>query len=527
MLCKVEAVGLCFSDLKLLKQFSEHPRKAEVISGLSQEVLAEIPSYVPGEKPTVPGHEAVCRIVAVGAKVKRHQVGERVLVQADYRFLRTAGSNGAFGYNFEGALQEYVLFDERVIVDPETRERFLIPVPEDLSASALCLVEPWGCVEDAYVNPERRSPLEGGRMLVVAEGDARIESLADALGLAGPPASLTAVCETDAQDAAIRATGVPAEFVDDAATLPDDAFDDIIYFGAAKATIEVLNDKLAKRGIMNIVTGGRRIGEEAAVGVGRIHYGLTRWVGTTGADASESYGHIPETGEIRSGDRITVVGAAGPMGQMHVIRSLSAGVPGIEITGTDFDDARIATLAAKAEPLARAKRIRLGLVNPRKAAAPAGATYVALMAPIGALVADAVKTGGEGCIINIFAGIAAGAKHPINLDAYIEKRCYMCGTSGSLIRDMLIVLDKVTNRELDTNSSVDAICGMAGAIDGLAAVENRTLSGKIIVYPQLHDLGLVPLSRLGETLPAVAAKLGGAGQWSKAAEDELLKGVER
>lgn len=24
ILCKVEAVGLCFSDLKLLKQFSEH-----------------------------------------------------------------------------------------------------------------------------------------------------------------------------------------------------------------------------------------------------------------------------------------------------------------------------------------------------------------------------------------------------------------------------------------------------------------------------------------------------------------------
>jgi hypothetical protein len=28
MLAKVEAVGLCFSDLKLLKQFSEHSRKS-------------------------------------------------------------------------------------------------------------------------------------------------------------------------------------------------------------------------------------------------------------------------------------------------------------------------------------------------------------------------------------------------------------------------------------------------------------------------------------------------------------------
>ncbi len=33
ILIKVEAVGLCFSDLKLLKQFSAHPRKAEIVSG--------------------------------------------------------------------------------------------------------------------------------------------------------------------------------------------------------------------------------------------------------------------------------------------------------------------------------------------------------------------------------------------------------------------------------------------------------------------------------------------------------------
>ncbi len=45
--------------------------------------------------------------------------GERYLVQADYRWLLTANSNAAFGYNFEGALQEYVLMDERVITSPQ------------------------------------------------------------------------------------------------------------------------------------------------------------------------------------------------------------------------------------------------------------------------------------------------------------------------------------------------------------------------------------------------------------------------
>ena len=112
LLLKVEAVGLCFSDLKLLKQFDGHGRKSEVVKGLSPEVLKEVQSYVPGNKPTVPGHEVVVRIVEVGSQVKHHQEGERCLVQTDYRDLKTAASNAAFGYNFEGALQEYVLVDE-------------------------------------------------------------------------------------------------------------------------------------------------------------------------------------------------------------------------------------------------------------------------------------------------------------------------------------------------------------------------------------------------------------------------------
>ena len=67
ILCRVDVVGLCFSDLKLLKQFAGHVRKSEVVSGIDPAVLAEIPTYVPGDKPTVPGHEPVVTVVAAGA----------------------------------------------------------------------------------------------------------------------------------------------------------------------------------------------------------------------------------------------------------------------------------------------------------------------------------------------------------------------------------------------------------------------------------------------------------------------------
>jgi L-sorbose 1-phosphate reductase len=507
VLARVECVGLCFSDLKLLKQFDQHPRKSIVIKGLTAEALDQMPHYVPGSKPTVPGHEVTCRIVAVGDKVKHHKVGERCIVQADYRDVRTAGSNSAFGYNFEGGLQEYVLLDERVVVAP-SGERFLIPVDEGPSASAVALVEPWACVEDSYVTVERQTLKAGGRLAIVADNPAGISLDALPCDPAGKPGEV------------LRKT--PAE----AGSLANESCDDIVYFGADKATLEILNDKLAACGIMNVVLGGKKIGAPVNIGLGRVHYGMTRWIGTAGSNPAESYKNIPRTGEIREGDSVVVVGAGGPMGQMHVIRAVCSGIRNITVIGTDMDDARLASLEKKAAPFASANRVDMRMLNTTKAPLSGKFSYFALMAPVPALVASSIRDSKPGCIINIFAGIPAPTKHEIDLDSYIANRCFMFGTSGSTIGDMKIVLRKVTEGQLSTNSSVDAVSGMAGATDGIAAVENRTLAGKIIVYPMLHNLGLTPLVDLAKKFPSVAAKLDN-GQWTKAAEQELLRVAEK
>jgi len=504
ILVRVEAVGLCFSDLKLLKQFDTHVRKAEIAAGIEPEVLKGIPSYVPGSLPAVPGHEVVCRVVAVGDQVRHHRVGERYLVQADYRQLPTAaGSNAAFGYNFEGGLQEYTLLDERVVVEPGG-DRFLIPVGEEKSASAVALVEPWACVEDSYVTRERNTIKAGGRLLVVVAEGRLAKGVTECFSPDGEPAEVQTVSPSEV-------TG-----------LPDESFDDIVYFGSDKATIDSLSDKLAVSGVINIVLGGRRIGRLVSVGVGRLHYGMTRWVGTTGDNPAESYKHIPPSGEIRQNDTILVVGAGGPMGQMHVIRNVCLGLSGVSVVGTDVDDPRIEALRCKAEPIAKTNGVALRLVNSRNQQLNEPFSYFALMAPVGALVADAIQKSKHGAIINVFAGIPAPTKHDLDLDAYIEKRCFMFGTSGSTIEDMRIVLRKVESDQLDTNASVDAISGMSGATDGIAAVENRTLAGKIIVYPMLHDVGLIPLAELDKHFPTVAEKLDN-GRWTRQAERELLR----
>jgi L-sorbose 1-phosphate reductase len=504
ILVKVEAVGLCFSDLKLLKQFHDHVRKSEVIAGIEKNVLAGMQSYLPGSAPVVPGHEVVCRIVAVGEQVKKHKIGERCLVQTDYRQLPTAaGSNAAFGYNFDGGLQEYTVLDERVVIAPDG-DRFLIPVGEERSASAIALVEPWACVEDSYVTVERNRIKAKGRLAVVVAEDREAKDVKESYSPQGEPAEVH--------------TASSAEAV----SLPNESFDDVIYFGSDRATIEILNDKLAPGGIINLVLCGQRIGELASVGVGRVHYGGTRWIGTTGHDARESYNNIPPNGEVRAHDRVLVVGAGGPMGQMHVIRDVCLNVPGVSVVGTDLDDARLETLRKKAEPLAKTNGAELRLVNPKNAPLAEKFTYFALMAPVGALVATAIQDADQRAIINIFAGIPAPTKHPLDLDTYVEKRCFMFGTSGSTIDDMRIVLRKVERDGFDTNASVDAVSGMAGAINGISSVENRTLAGKIIVYPMLHDIGLIPLGELARHFPTVAEKLD-EGKWTREAERELLR----
>jgi len=495
VLAKVEAVGLCFSDLKLLKQFSQHSRKSAIADGIGLQALSEMPNYVPGDKPTVPGHEAVIRIAKVGPGVDRYKIGERFVVETDYRWLPTEKSSAAFGYNFEGALQEYVLLDERVITSPDG-ESMLIPAPEDLSASALALVEPWACVENAYAERQRRTLKPGGRLLVVGE-----EPVDGAVvdRFPGRPAST------------VFATGDSLE------RLADGKYDDIVYFGSNPERVEALSPRLSSGGLLVIVQCGRKFGRPVNTQVGRVHYGGIRIVGTAGSDPAAAIAAIPASAEIRPSDKINIVGAAGPMGTMHVIRVLCQGVPDVAVYAGDLNDERLAGLRDLAAPLARKNRLVFRSYNPSKNSLDMTFNYTVLMVPVAGLAGQAVAASEKNAIINIFAGIPAETTAAIDLDAYVERQLYFVGTSGSELKDMKQVLAKVVSRELDTNLSVAAVSGLEGAIDGIRAVEKSLLSGKILVYPSCRGLKLTALDELRGEAPLES------GRWSVEAETALLR----
>lgn len=505
ILARVECVGLCFSDMKLLHQFQGHPRKSPVLAHLAGDILRDIPSYVPDQQPTVPGHEAVLRVLAIGDQVRSVKIGGRYLVQADFRDLKTANSNGAFGYNFEGGLQQFVLLDERVTV-AANGDSYLLPVPDDRSASQLALVEPWACVEDAFRTVERRALKPGGTLLLAGAAtdlrgfDATLSAKKLWLG-ANAPAGFTAVT---------------------AAELSARSIDDLIYVGADATALEALFPLVANNGLVLIATAGGCFGRMVTAPIGRVHYGNIRIAATTTERPADALAAIPATGELRPGDHVNVVGAGGPMGVMAMVRAIASSRTGALVEGGVRNVERATALRDRVTAFASARNVQVRLFNPEVEPPQGAVDYCFLMAPVVELVQHAVRDAAARGIINVFAGISADTPVPVDLDAVAAKQLYFIGTSGSTMEDMRVVLGKVIDDTLDTNLSVGAVTGMAGAIDGLHAVKNRTIAGKIVVYPQLGDFPLMELDALVVRFPSLKALLIN-GCWSKAAEEELLR----
>lgn len=512
ILGRVACVGLCFSDMKLLKQFDQHVRKSPVVAHLDATVLGQIPSYVPEGAPTVPGHEVVLEVLEVGAGVTTVEVGKRYLVQADWRDLRTAGSNGAFGYNFEGGLQQYVLLDERCTVAADGTSYLMPADDESRSVSATALVEPWACVEQAFIHHERTGLKAGGRLLVVQCPGASLD-----LDLDLPSAEKLFL-----QVAEDGTCPTPEGFT---CLLPEQvaeqSIDDLVFAGTDADLLDRVLPWLANGGLALLLAGDGSFGRPVSCPVGRVHYGNVRLVGYPGTSLARCLSRIPETGEVRPGDRVHVVGAAGPMGSMATIRIVSMALDGVAVEASDMAEERLEVLRRKTTKLASDKGVDLHVYNPKEEAAGGAPDYVMLMVPVGPLVAANVAAANPGAIINIFAGIPADVWQAIDLDAYCRKGCYFIGTSGSTMRDMEAVLAKVRAGDLDTNLSVGAVSGMTGAIAGLEAVRDGQIAGKILVYPELGDFPLTTLEDLVVRYPSLGPLLDD-GNWTKAAENELL-----
>ena len=76
---------------------------------------------------------------------------------------------------------------------------------------------------------------------------------------------------------------------------------------------------------------------------------------------------------------------------------------------------------------------------------------------------------------------------------------------------------------LSTSYSLAAVGDMNSASKGLKALMDNTYTGKVVIFPFAHGIGLKSLKELARELPEVASHLLDGQYWTREAEAAFLK----
>ncbi|MGQ9455486.1 MAG: alcohol dehydrogenase catalytic domain-containing protein [Armatimonadota bacterium] len=526
VLVRVDAIGICFSDVKLITQGPAHPR----ITGRDL-----------SKDPVIPGHEVSLTVVEAGEAYKQtYKPGERFIVQADIYYK---GVNLAYGYALEGGMQQYGIIGEPVLAGDEGS--YLIPVKPDTGYAEAALVEPWTCVVAAYRIHPRKAIKSDGTVLVVQEepGSYYADPSVCADGL---PAKIVFAGVDEAISSAVRsALGCCVKITEITSIAPEDVrrlseghtggggFDDVIVLGTPRSElVEALAANLARNGVMAILA-ERPISSPVQIDIGRVHYDYIDIIGTSSRSVTDAYSKS-RTSELTPGGAAWFIGAAGPMGQMHVQRAVRIKNGPGRILCTDIDTSRLEYLRSGVDSAARERGVEIEYVNPNelvqgefdrivdRLTAGKGFDDIVVMAPVVAIIEDAVRYLARGGLLNIFAGVPKGTIATIDLSATYMRGNRFVGSSGSRPQDMVDTLALAEAGELPVVNSLAAIGGIDAVADGVRAVKEARFPGKIVIFPHIK-LPLTALADLDKVAPSVFAKLRDGKFWTKEAEEELLR----
>lgn len=516
LLVRHDACGLCFSDIKVIKLGQEHPRIYRKMN----------------EDPVVLGHEVTMVVVGIGENLKgQYHIGDRFIIQAD---VYSNGVGYAYGYEIHGGLSKYGLIDQRVLHGDEGN--YLLPVKPTTGYAASALTEPWACVTAAYTLKYRTGLKPGGTAWIIgANSDGNLPytigtgfdaaSHPDYVLLSHVPQNFAAWLQAQAAK-----LGVEVMQVDDLANPPIDKIDDIILLGSDPDIVEQVSPRLTNGGVFAIVS-DKPMARPVSLDVGRIHYSRWVYVGGSNPDIAQAYSEKPVRAALKPGGRAWFLGAAGPMGRMHVQRAIQIADGPTTIVCTDVSEHRLEDLRMTFAPEAEAKGIEFICLNPsNEAAAQQMASYktqgfddIIVLAPVPKLISDAATYLAPDGVLNIFAGVARGMMATLDLSDVVLKGARYIGQSGSLIEDLRITLNQSESGVLSPNRAVAAVGSLSAVRDGLQAVQDATFSGKVVIFPHIKEMPLTPLEDLKDKLPTVYAKLKDGREWTVEAEDEFLR----
>jgi len=519
LLVRHDACGLCFSDIKVIKQGQDHPR---IYRNMKKE-------------PVVLGHEVVMTVIGVGENLKdNYKPGDRFILQAD---IFVDGVGYAYGYEIQGGLSQYNVIDQRVLNGDHGN--YLIPIKQSTGYAESSLVEPWACVIAAYYLQYRSALKDGGTAWFIGPEKDNF--------------SISAGFDENSHPAVIKLTQMDGNFgkwlrqqaeslgikVIEEDTLkkppgePDgsDQADDIILLSPTVDLIEKASTYLAHKGVLAFST-DKPLARKADIDIGRVHYNRWLFLGGKEKDISMLLSRIPARSKLKKDGKALFVGAGGPMGRMHVQHAVESSEHPAVIICSDVSNERLTSLETTFGADARKKGIQWLCVNPMEKEKyqqsmaefkDSGFDDIIILAPIPAVISDAAQWLGQKGVMNVFAGVGRGTTASLDLNDMVDKDVRVIGHSASAIEDMLTMLNKVETGELSTNRSVAAIGSLEATKDGLQALIEARYPGKVVIFPNIKSLPLTSVPDLKDRLPGVYAQLDNGREWTKDAEHALLE----
>ncbi len=513
LLVRIDAIGLCFSDVKLIRAGEAHPRV------ISKDLKND---------PVIPGHEAVMTVVKVGdALTGKFNAGERFIIQAD---IYVKGKGFAYGYAIDGGMAQYSVIDQRVLNGDEGC--YLLPIADGMSSAVAALLEPWTCVQASYMIENRTKPKKNGKVLIAA-GDGQLYAAGKLLKEAAPASVVGFGLSPAAVEALNAELGIKMALVDE---IPGNVeFDDIFLCNLPLEFSEPAAKLLSRGGVASFI--GDYGKQSGMFDVGRVHYEGFFYQGAAGTDLSAAYNRNVRSA-VKKGGSCWLPGGAGAMGQMHTQLAVENPDGPSRILVTDMDSARIENVKKLLAPAIAARGIEFVAVNPAgltpdefdkllRDFAPEGFDDIIMLVPVVPVLVQAARYLGQDGLMNIFAGIPAGVEAQLSICGIVGRNQRYIGSSGSKTEHLRHTLILAETGKLNPVTALAAIGGMKSLKEGLEAVIGAKFPGKTVIFPNAPDMPLTPIGKMTALDPAIKDTLDCEGFYTVATEAELKRIYEQ
>ncbi len=514
LLVKIDSIGLCFSDVKLIRAGKDHPRV------ISPDLASQ---------PVIPGHEAVMTVVKTGKNVSdKFKPGQRFIIQAD---IYVKGKGFAYGYAIDGGMSEYSRIDQRVLNGDEGC--YLLPLADSIPAGIAALIEPWTCVIASYMIENRKTPQKEGSILIVCEDGDNTVYVPGKLLKNAKPRRISAL-NLNQQTIDLLRKEIPSARIDILKSIPEKgSFDDIFICEISREDAERIAKLANRNGVISFI--GKYPDESWSFDVGGIHYNGWFYQGTKSNNLSDAYSRNVRS-KLKKGGTCWLVGGAGAMGQMHTQLAVESTEGPSRILMTDMDDVRIKHVCELLGDKIKERKIEFHTLNPKSFPSPAafeaevakfaeksgGFDDIVMLVPVIPVVNSSAPFLKKAGLMNIFAGIPAGKEGLLNIRKIANENARYIGSSGSLTAHLRHTLKLVEDNKLNPGTALAAIGGMQDLKKGLEAVADAKFPGKTVIFPHC-EFPLTPIEKLSELSPDLPATLSKDGSYTTETEKEIFK----